>query len=154
MNGTLPIKIEDWFDVEDQEHLLAYKYLHKEGVWPENFIPKFVVLGGNWVAELNTMLAEAHIKNKVKSPQKSVGDIVTAITAIHDAIEAEMVYFNAAKDRLQEHYDDVEELKDELEDAIDRLEDSDIGWQNGLSFLDDATNEFEGAMSELDIICE
>ena len=34
------MKINDWFDPYDREHLEAYKHLNDTGCWPEGFVPE------------------------------------------------------------------------------------------------------------------
>ncbi len=36
------IKLEDWFDPYNHEHMKAYEKLCNSGCWPEKFIPKHV----------------------------------------------------------------------------------------------------------------
>ncbi len=33
------VKLEDWFDVKNREHLQAYSYHMQNGKWPQHFIP-------------------------------------------------------------------------------------------------------------------
>lgn len=34
------MKIEDWFDTNNLEHLRAFEHLNKTGAWPVGFLPE------------------------------------------------------------------------------------------------------------------
>lgn len=34
------MKIEDWFDINNLEHLRAFEHLNKTGAWPVGFLPE------------------------------------------------------------------------------------------------------------------
>lgn len=55
------VSIEEWFDVKNVEHVLAYRYLGKHGHWPENFIPKHVICLGPWQVSLMAKMSEAWV---------------------------------------------------------------------------------------------
>ena len=55
----------DFFDVDNDEHLRAYKHLLNRGFWPEGFIPPGTVRPEGWTGILNGKLVDKlfEIKN-------------------------------------------------------------------------------------------
>lgn len=56
--------ILDWFDIENIEHLKAYKHLQATGVWPKGFLPKDITFEPAWTIALSGRLADRFIKEK------------------------------------------------------------------------------------------
>ena len=60
--------ILDWFDVNNIEHLKAYKHLQDTGTWPKGFIPEdneFVALQTTILAN---RLAGRYVEEKLSEP--------------------------------------------------------------------------------------
>ena len=61
--------IVDFFDVNNLDHLRAYKYLCDVGMWPEGFVPAEVTIRakvGPWQVALLAKMADAYIEEKLK----------------------------------------------------------------------------------------
>lgn len=63
-NHDNPDAIHNWFDPHNQEHLEAYSYLMKTGVWPEGFINQDIIFLTNWQVCIAHKLAEAWLEYK------------------------------------------------------------------------------------------
>jgi len=60
--------ILDWFDMDNIEHLKAYKHLQDTGTWPKGFIPEdneFVLLQ---TITLANRLADRYVEEKLSEP--------------------------------------------------------------------------------------
>ena len=53
------MKIMDWFNVYDMNHIKACKVLMDTGTWPEGFLPDDIKLGHAWQYELWWHMARA-----------------------------------------------------------------------------------------------
>ena len=49
----------EWFDPYDYEHIRAYRYLERNGFWPEGYIPDHIAIGNLWQVEIGAKMAEA-----------------------------------------------------------------------------------------------
>jgi len=74
--------IQEWFDPTNEEHMAAYQHLMDESVWPVNFIPEGVVLGGYWQGALVEKMAGCWIEY-VLTDVKSKVDIRNEIIDIY-----------------------------------------------------------------------
>jgi len=154
------VRIEDWFDPRDTAHLIAYKRLQDDGVWPEDFIPKFVVLGGNWLANLNTTIANAYMEDAVikvglsrsKVTPKKDNDVVVKLSEIRDAFEAECRIISDARSHVDSLLEDLEVLRDEFDSVCDDVNTVDDFMQDGLSALEDAIVEITSASESMSVI--
>lgn len=56
----------DWFDINNEGHVEAYRHLMEHGVWPQNFtIPEDVSFTPAWQIGIANMFAKAYLeKNK------------------------------------------------------------------------------------------
>ena len=59
------MKIEEWFDVYDYDHLMAWQEVNRTGAWPEGFIPDDVEMTNNWQVLLMSNMADAWLTCKV-----------------------------------------------------------------------------------------
>ena len=59
----------EWFDVNNIEHIKAYKHLSQTGFWPEGFITDDKTLPCFWQSILSHKLAQAWIDNNLKETQ-------------------------------------------------------------------------------------
>ena len=68
------MKIQDWFDVKNPEHIEAFSHLEETGTWPVGFIPKNVNIDCSicWQVMLYSKLAGAYIAD-FKKKQEHVG---------------------------------------------------------------------------------
>lgn len=55
------IKLEDWFDPYNPEHMKAYEVFCDSGMWPEKFIPKHVYNIYLSTVSINAKIAQAWI---------------------------------------------------------------------------------------------
>lgn len=59
------MKITDFFDVNNKEHLKAYRHLSKTGAWPKGFIPPEVEFTQVWHMTLMHKMAESYLEIKL-----------------------------------------------------------------------------------------
>jgi hypothetical protein len=59
------LNIVDWFDVNNTEHLKAYKFLMDKGYWEKGFIPDDMIFPVSWSILVAGKLAEAYINLKL-----------------------------------------------------------------------------------------
>jgi len=59
------VKIEEWFDPKNLEHLKAFRALQDTGQWPVGFIPKGTEFTVGWHVKLGFMLANEYLKEKL-----------------------------------------------------------------------------------------
>lgn len=59
------MKIDDWFDPNNDEHLKAYKYLETNGYWQKGFIPEGIEFPNGWHILLVTKIADFYIQHKL-----------------------------------------------------------------------------------------
>ena len=57
-------EIVEWFNVQSDEHLAAYRILEQSGLWPEGFIPEEVSLSPGWHMQLMWKMASACLDYK------------------------------------------------------------------------------------------
>lgn len=57
------MNILDYFDVNDRDHLHAYRTLTDTGTWPEGFIPEGTTFSPVWQIGLASMLASAWVSH-------------------------------------------------------------------------------------------
>ena len=57
--------VNDFFDVNNSEHILAYEYLQKYGSWPEEFISGPIVIDMNWNQKIKDKMAKAWVNKKL-----------------------------------------------------------------------------------------
>jgi hypothetical protein len=56
----------DFFDVHNIEHLLAYKHLSMTGVWPKDFVPDDCEISHLWISHIQSRMADAYVEFKIK----------------------------------------------------------------------------------------
>lgn len=61
------MKINEWFDIENIEHIKAYYHLQNRGIWPKDFIPNKIIFDQGWQIVLMHKFASAHIAEKLES---------------------------------------------------------------------------------------
>ena len=64
--------IFDWFDVNDMNHLMAYKHLQWTGLWPDGFLPDDVEYIPSWQVAIDHKLALAYVDEKLQNPYADV----------------------------------------------------------------------------------
>jgi len=52
-----------WFDVNNVEHLAAYKILADTGMWPKGFISDAVTLPHLWTIRIQSKMADEWVKH-------------------------------------------------------------------------------------------
>ncbi len=57
--------ISEFFDPKKLDHLRAYEYLSRTGVWPKEFIPYDVTFSSVWQTALLNKLANVYIEEKL-----------------------------------------------------------------------------------------
>jgi hypothetical protein len=61
----------DYFDVNNIEHLKAYRYLQNNGSWPKDFfanLPFSIEIGPHWNTLIKSKLADAYVDLKLSEP--------------------------------------------------------------------------------------
>jgi len=68
--------IIDFFDVQNEEHLKAYRVLQVTGAWPVDFLPEDVVVPPTWHHLLTCKMVEAWLAMRlgVNSVYSDTGD--------------------------------------------------------------------------------
>lgn len=61
------MEINEWFDIENMEHIRAYYFLQKRGVWPRKFTPDNITFNQGWQIVLMHRFASAYIDDKIAS---------------------------------------------------------------------------------------
>lgn len=56
------IKLEDWFDPYNPEHMKAYEALCKSGCWPESFVPLHVCSNYLSVLSIHVKIAQEWLR--------------------------------------------------------------------------------------------
>jgi len=59
------MKIEDWFDSRDIDHLRAFNHLRNYGVWPVGFITEDIEFTPTWYILLLAKIANEYIDEKL-----------------------------------------------------------------------------------------
>ena len=59
------MKLDDWFNQHDLEHLSAYKQLCEAGAWPKGFIPQTLEFPEGWRGLVSDKIAAAWVKEKL-----------------------------------------------------------------------------------------
>lgn len=59
-----PVAIQDWFDPDDDAHLLAYEVFQRTGAWPQGFLPAEVELTPAWHLHLAGRMAERWLRHR------------------------------------------------------------------------------------------
>ena len=60
------MKILDWFDITNIEHLKAWMHLEDVGIWPIDFIPDNVEFDQYWQMVLASRMSEQYVKEKIE----------------------------------------------------------------------------------------
>lgn len=154
MDTDKVIRIEEWFDVDNPVHLEAYLYLHDNGEWPKDFLPKSVTFGSDWVSTINRMLAITYILERrgTTTVPKENHDLAVRLSEIVQAFEVESSKLTDIRSNVNSLFDDLEVLKDELEVFNDDIEIADNDMCDGLSILEDAIEEIKTAIQSINDI--
>lgn len=57
------MRVEDWFDPNNLEHIEAYRHLTKFGEWPAGFIPDEAVFAPAWFPQIAAKMADCWAKH-------------------------------------------------------------------------------------------
>lgn len=60
--GREKIDFNDFFDVNDVDHIKAFIHIQNTGMWPEGFIPDNCVFSNVWHVQLYAKLADAYVE--------------------------------------------------------------------------------------------
>ena len=60
------MKITEWFDPKNIEHIKAYKHLRDKAFWPEDFIPKGMEFPSGWNTVVTGKIADAYIEQMLE----------------------------------------------------------------------------------------
>lgn len=74
MKLEIATSIVDWFDVNDTNHVGAYRHLQQTGVWERGFLPENIIFPVAWHAMIAFKLADAYMDEKLKHNIKEVGE--------------------------------------------------------------------------------
>lgn len=59
------MKIDEWFDPHNIDHLKAYNHLRNYGEWPRDFLPDDLEYVFSWQMILMSKIANAYILEKL-----------------------------------------------------------------------------------------
>ena len=59
------LKITEWFNTENLEHLKAFNNLTENGFWPKDFIPKNIEFDEGWEILLQYRMSKKWIEFKI-----------------------------------------------------------------------------------------
>jgi len=59
------MKIIEWFDPKNVDHLKAYRHLQDNGLWPEGFIPENMEFMAGWQIFIASSMADEWIQYKL-----------------------------------------------------------------------------------------
>jgi len=61
-NDAFVIKLDfnDWFDIREPDHIRAFTYLQKHGLWPIGFIPENISFNSSWYLTLTERMAKRY----------------------------------------------------------------------------------------------
>lgn len=54
------MRIDEWFDIKNKDHIAAMKYLMDHGVWPVGFIPDGIEFRPSWYLSIVNKMAEEY----------------------------------------------------------------------------------------------
>ncbi len=60
------MRIDEFFDPYNLDHLKAYKHMKTKGKWPKNFIPDYVEFSPGWTILLWGKMADEWVKKMLK----------------------------------------------------------------------------------------
>lgn len=66
--------LTDWFDPNNIKHLVAYKHLTQNGVWPKDFLPKDIQIPPFWITSIQNKMIEDWIDGKIKELETNTMD--------------------------------------------------------------------------------
>jgi hypothetical protein len=55
------MSILEWFNIHDQDHVRAWHYLSRKGIWPEGFVPEEIEFSDNWHLLIMSKMADAWV---------------------------------------------------------------------------------------------
>jgi hypothetical protein len=55
------MRVDEWFDPKNREHMLAYKHLGLHGTWPEGFIPQDADFPASWFPMIAAKIAHVYM---------------------------------------------------------------------------------------------
>jgi len=126
------MKIEEWFDPTDIEHIRAYVHLESTGCWPQDFIPADVEFNPPWQIRLTAKMAHFWKEHMIACEEEADNDVEP-----DETIEEE------------EHEDIVNETEDEGDYSADFKYGDIIKFGESLFFVMDNQGEF-GTVREYD----
>ena len=59
------VNLIDWFDVNNKDHLTAYRHLQGTGCWPKGFLPENIEIPNGWHVLLMSRLSDAWQNHKL-----------------------------------------------------------------------------------------
>jgi hypothetical protein len=62
--SLVPRAIQDWFNPDDDRHLVAYEHFQRTGAWPEGFLPEGVELPPGWDSGLAHRIAQRWLRHR------------------------------------------------------------------------------------------
>lgn len=66
------INIVEWFDPYNIDHIRAYRYLEKNGMWEVGFIPDNIEFTDGWQIAILSKLTNAYLKNFSNFMEKNI----------------------------------------------------------------------------------
>lgn len=76
------MKITDYFDPGNQDHLIAYRELRRNGEWPDGFLPHDVTIPQHWQVLLMQKITDAYLAEKLAPYDKAAKSYAGSIHAL------------------------------------------------------------------------
>lgn len=57
------IDFAEWFDIDNKEHLAAFKHMCDTGAWPIGFLPENIMMEPSWFIMVANKMAYKYIEN-------------------------------------------------------------------------------------------
>jgi hypothetical protein len=144
------LRIEEWFDANNTEHLAAYKMFLETGRWPSDFFPSYVVLGDSWNMVIRAMIVNKHLEAAARESGITSFTPVEAIKVMRDALVKEVENVKVSKVALEDLLDKLDDVRDDVNKAFSSADTCLDQFEDGLARIDDGIEELKDAVSELD----
>ena len=85
------IRISDWFDPKNTEHMMAWAHLQNTGSWPKSFWDKIVMddridIHTGWQMAIAAKLADAFTQRKLENKTEEAKELAELIFKIKDTM--------------------------------------------------------------------
>jgi len=69
MKETMETDVAFWFDINNIEHLKAWRHLENTGSLPKHFVPVGVELSTNWKIKILARMAGAYLERELSGEE-------------------------------------------------------------------------------------